>query len=255
MAADRLGVPLARIGAGLRCDDRGIEAEINRIVLDELATRLYVDGDDAAERLQAEGFDHGRVVCAGSTLPDAIAGRPAGGSPLLAELGLIRGAYVLVTVHKPENVRDDARFRGIVEALSALAHRTAVVLCMHPVTAARMETTRAIRTLRTAGAIVRGAAAHPDFLALQASAGAVVTDSAGVQEETTVLGVPCFTIGRSTERALTVTHGTNVLLGEDPLEIADVPVGSLPEDLSEIPLWDGNAGRRIAADLADWSDA
>jgi UDP-N-acetylglucosamine 2-epimerase (non-hydrolysing) len=236
LTADRLGVPIALVGAGLRCDDRGVEAELNRIVLDELAERLYVDGDHAAERLHAEGFDEARVVRVGSTLADSPALRRIRASAVLRDLRLARGAYALVSI-----TRD---VPGIADALSALAARTRVVLCADP----------GILDA-PAGVLASGPLAHADFLALQASAGAVVTDSAGVQEETTILGVPCFTLGNSTERTLTLIHGTNVLLGDDPRAIADVPRGTLPDDVSPIPLWDGHAGRRIAADLAEWSAA
>jgi UDP-N-acetylglucosamine 2-epimerase (non-hydrolysing) len=253
LAADRLGVPIARIGAGLRCDDRGIDAELNRIVLDELAQRLYVDSDTAAERLHAEGFDEDRVVRAGSTLADSPALRQTRGSAVLRDLRLSRGAYALVTIHKHENTGDDARLRGIADALCALAARTPVVLCLDPGTRDRLAAVDALEPLRTAGVLVHGSLAHSDFVALEAHAGAVVTDSAGVQEETTLLGVPCFTLGRSTERAPTLTHGTNVLLGDDPLELAGVPLGTLPGEQFPVPLWDGHAGRRIAADLAEWS--
>jgi UDP-N-acetylglucosamine 2-epimerase (non-hydrolysing) len=246
LTADRRGVPIARVGAGLRCDDRDVEAELNRIVLDELAARLYVDGDHAAERLHAEGFDDDRVVRAGSTLADSPALRRIRSSAVLRDLRLARGAYVLATIHKPEHTRDAARVRGIADALSALSLRTRVVLCVDPVTR--------LGPL-PAGVLVSGPLAHADFVALQASAGAVVTDSAGVQEETTILGVPCFTLGNSTERTPTLIHGTNVLLGDDPQAIADVPLGMLPDDVSPVPLWDGQAGRRIAADLAEWSGA
>jgi UDP-N-acetylglucosamine 2-epimerase (non-hydrolysing) len=232
MTAYRLGVPIARVGAGLRCDDRTVEGELNRIVLDELAQRLYVDGDTAAERLHAEGFDEDRVVRAGSTLADSPALRRTRGSTVLRDLRLARGAYVLVAV-----TRD---VPGLAGALSALATRTHVVLSAGDA---------------PDGVLMSGPLAHADFLALQAGAGAVVTDSAGVQEETTILGVPCFTLGRSTERTLTLTHGTNVLLGDDPAAIAEVPLGTLPEETAPVPLWDGRAGRRIATDLAEWSAA
>jgi UDP-N-acetylglucosamine 2-epimerase (non-hydrolysing) len=253
MATDRLGVPLARIGAGLRCDDRGIEAEINRIVLDELATRLYVDGETAAERLHAEGFDDRRVVRAGNTLADSPELRGAGGSAVLGNMRLERDAYVLVTIHKPEHTGDDARLRVIADALCALTIRTRVVLCVHAVTRTRLQTLGVLGSLRASGVIVRGPLAHAVFIRLEACAAAVVTDSAGVQEETTMLGVPCFTLGRSTERTLTLTHGTNVLLGDDPRVIAEVPLGTLPGNVYPVPFWDGRAGRRIAADLAEWS--
>ncbi len=255
MAADRLRVPIARIGAGLRCDDRGIAGEINRIVLDELAQRLYVDGDTAAERLHAERFEDQRVVRAGSTLADSAALRRTDGSAALGDLRLARGAYVLATVHKPENAGDPQRLRGIADALALLAGRAGVVVCVDAAVQARLRAVGALEPLRASGAIVRGPLDHADFLALQASAGAVITDSAGVQEETTLLGVPCFTLGRSTERAVTLTHGTNVLLGDDPREIAEVPLGKLPEELLPVPLWDGRASRRIAADLVEWSVA
>jgi UDP-N-acetylglucosamine 2-epimerase (non-hydrolysing) len=232
LTASRLGVPIARIGAGLRCDDRGVEEELNRIVLDELAERLYVDGDHAAERLHAEGFDEDRVVQVGSTLADSPALRRIRSSTVLRDLRLAHGAYALVNV-----TRD---VPGLAEALSALATRTRVVSCAGDA---------------PTGVLASGPLAHPDFLALQAGAGAVITDSAGVQEETTLLGVPCFTLGNSTERTLTLIHGTNVLLGDDPRAIAEVPLGTLPDDVSPVPLWDGHAGRRIAADLADWSGA
>ena len=252
-AADRLGVPIARIGAGLRCDDRGIEAELNRIVLDELAQRLYVDSDTAAERLQAEGFDDDRVVHAGSTLADSPVLRRTGGSPVAGDLQLARGGYVLVTIHKPENTRDDARLSAIADALCALTIRTRVVLCVHSGTRTRLQALGVLGSLRASGVVVRGPLAHAVFARLEACAAAVLTDSAGVQEETTMLGVPCFTLGRSTERTPTLTHGTNVLLGDDPSEIAQVPLGTLPDDVHPVPLWDGRAGRRIAADLAEWS--
>ena len=255
LTADRLGVPIARIGAGLRCDDRGVEGELNRIVLDELAQRLYADGDTAAERLHAEGFDDGRVVRAGSTLADTPALRWTGSSAELGDLRLARGAYVLVSVHKPEHTRNDARLRGIADALCTLTSRTRVVLCVDPGAQTRLQALGALGALRAAGVIVRGPLAHAVFIRLQAFATAVVTDSGGVQEETTILGVPCFTLGRSTERTLTLTHGTNVLLGDDPEEIAEVPLGTLPEEVCPVPLWDGHAGRRIAADLAEWSTA
>jgi len=250
LAADRLGVPIARVGAGLRCDDRGIEDEINRIVLDELAERLYVDGDPAAERLHAEGFADDRVVRVGSTLADTPAVRRRRRSAELGDVRLERGAYALVTVHKPEHIGDDSRLRDIAEALCALTRRTRVVLCARADTYARLRALGLIGVLRAAGVIVSGPASHDDFIQLLRCAAAVVTDSAGVQEETTVLGVPCFTLGRFTARTLTLTHGTNVLLGDDPREIAEVPLASLPGEVDPVPLWDGCAGRRIAADLA-----
>jgi UDP-N-acetylglucosamine 2-epimerase (non-hydrolysing) len=251
LVAARAGVAIAHVGAGLRCDDRGIDGEINRLVLDELADRLYADSEDAVERLRAEGFAEERIVLVGSTLPDAVA-RWIGAATeraAWATLGLASREYVLATLHKRENIGDDVRLARIADGLSALARDAPVVLCLHPHTRARLERGRDLQRLRSAGVILVDALGYLDFLSLQARAGAVLTDSAGVQEETTLLGVPCFTLARASERALTLTHGTNVLLGDDPADIADVRVGAFAGPVAPIPLWDGGAGRRIAADL------
>jgi UDP-N-acetylglucosamine 2-epimerase (non-hydrolysing) len=258
LAAARHGVPIARLGAGLRSDDRTVAGEINRIVLDELAELLLVDGEGAAERLRAEGVGEDRIVCVGSTLADTVACRR---SRALARapwerLRVRPGEYVLATLHKPENVGEDDRVARLTEALATLAQRTPLVLCLHPRTRAMMEPMGDLERLRGAGAVVTDALDQLDFLALEARAGAVLTDSAGVQEETTLLGVPCFTLARRSERLLTLTHGTNVLLGDDVEDIAFVRVGAQRDPAQEIPLWDGHAGRRAAAALEErWRSA
>jgi UDP-N-acetylglucosamine 2-epimerase (non-hydrolysing) len=259
LTAARHDVPIARVGAGLRCDDRGVASEINRIVLDELATRYYVDGEEAAERLRAEGAPHEAIVAAGSTVP-AVAARwlpRARGRAAWTQLGLREGEYVLAMLHKAENVGHDVQVARIAEALSTLARRMRLVLVLHPAIRAVMKPMGDIARLRSVGAIVTGPLEYLDWLSLEAGAGAVLTDSAGVQEETTALGVPCFTLAHSTERTLTLTHGTNVLLGEDPETIAEVRTGSYADVIEPIPMWDAGAGRRIAADLAEapWASA
>jgi UDP-N-acetylglucosamine 2-epimerase (non-hydrolysing) len=243
LVAARHGIPIARVGAGLRSGDRGAKDEINRLVLDNLADRLYVDGDGSAELLRAEGVDEQRIVRVGSTLADSLARwlTAATARRAWAELRVSPHRYVLVALHTPRNVGDHAR---LAEALSKLARRTRVVACLHPANVAPMR-----------GVAMTGALGYLDFLSLQAGAAAVITDSAGVQEETTLLGVPCFTLARASERTLTLTQGTNTLLGDAPEDIAGVPLGALLGRPVPIPLWDGRAGRRIATDLAevDWT--
>ena len=256
LAATRHDVPIARVGAGLRCDDRGIEGEVNRLVIDELAARLYTDGAPAAARLRTEGAEETRIRNVGSTLPDAVARwlQDAAGARSWESMGLPRQRYALVTLHKPENVADQARLAGIADALRALARRVRVVLCLDPRRRDTTDPIRGLESLRAGGVRLVAPLDYPSFLSLLASAGAVVTDSAGVQEETTVLGVPCYTVARASERTLTLTHGTNVLLGEDPASIADISLGAFAQT-APIPLWDGDAGRRIAADLSTWNGA
>jgi UDP-N-acetylglucosamine 2-epimerase (non-hydrolysing) len=255
LAAARHGVPIVRVGAGLRCNDRGVAGEINRLVLDELADRLYVDGATTADRLRAEGTGGGRIVATGSTLADSTRRWIAAASAraVWKDLRLSPHRYVLVTLHKPENVADDERVARITEALGELARRAPVVICLHPSIRAAMEPVGDLERLQEAGAHVTGPLPYVDFLSLQAGAGAVLTDSGGVQEETTMLGVACFTLADASERTLTLTHGTNVLLGDSPAGIAEVTIGAFPEPVEPIALWDGQAGRRIAADLATWS--
>jgi UDP-N-acetylglucosamine 2-epimerase (non-hydrolysing) len=253
-----LGVPIARVGAGLRCGDRAVCEEVNRIVLDGLADRLYADGEEAERHLRAEGVAPERIRRVGTTLADVVARRRASAAHRSAwrRRRLTAGRYVLVTLRRPENIADDERLARIVEALAALAHRTPLVLCPDPAARPALERRGDLRRLRTAGVAVLERLDHVDFLSLQMSAGAVVTDSAAIQEETTLLGVACFTARRTTERTLTLTHGTNVLLGDDPAEIAEVAVGPAAEPARRIPLWDGRAGGRIARDLVrPWRDA
>jgi UDP-N-acetylglucosamine 2-epimerase (non-hydrolysing) len=247
----RLGVPIARVGAGLRCGDRGVVEEVNRLVLDGLADRLYADGEEAERQLRAEGVGSERIRCVGTTLADVVARRraSAAGRAAWRTRRLAAGRYVLATLRRPENIADDQRLARIVEALAALARRVPVVLCPDAVARSALKPHGDLRRLRAAGVAVVDGVDHVDFLSLQMSAGAVVTDSASVQEETTLMGVACFTARRATERTLTLTHGTNVLLGDDPAEIADLALGPPSAPPRRIPLWDGRAGRRIAGDL------
>ena len=253
LTAYGLGVPIARLGAGLRCGDRAVDAEINRMVLDELASLLLADGEDAVANLREEGADERRIRCIGSTVPDAVRRwhAAASGRRVRAALDLGVREYLLVTLGKRENVGDADRVARLVDALSALARRLPLVICMRSELVPAGERAR----LRAAGAIVTEPLGYLDFLALESAAGGVLTDSAAVQEETTVLGVPCFTLGRSSERTLTLTHGTNLVLGDDPAEIADLVLGAPAAPPEPIPLWDGGAGRRAAAELLAWSPA
>jgi UDP-N-acetylglucosamine 2-epimerase (non-hydrolysing) len=251
LVATRLGVPIALIGAGLRCGDRGIGEEVNRIVLDGLAGRCYADGDDAVQNLLDEGVAPDRIVCVGSTLPDVVL--PSRDAAIArrawCELGVPAGEYVLVALRRDENLDDEERLTRIATALSALAMRMPLVVSLAPEVRLRLELTGELARLRGAGAVVIGPLPYAEFLSLEAGAGAVVTDSSGIQEETSVLGVPCFTLRYTTERQTTLIHGTNTLLGDDPEELAAVITGPRARGAGLIPRWDGEAGRRIAADL------
>src|SRR3954451_12995870 len=245
LAAVDVGIPIVRLGAGLRSGDRSEHEEISRVALDELSTLLFADGEDAVAQLLAEGVARERVRCVGSTVPDAVRRWQfaATRGRIHAQLGIDRRRrYLLVALGRGES---RARMPEIAAALRALVGRVQVF--------ARLPHGADAEALREARVIVAPPLEYLDFLALELAAGAVLTDSACVQEETTVLGVPCFTFGHRSERALTLMHGTIVVLGADPAEIAQLTLGATAGVPQPIPLWDGGAGRRAARELLEWS--
>ena len=248
LAAAKHGLPVARVEAGLRAGEWSAPEELNRVLLDAMADTLFASTHEAVANLHAEGAGAGRVHAVGSTAADAVRRfeRRALARATWRRFGAERGSYVLVTLHRPANVDDDERLARIVEALAALATQVPVVFPLHPRTRARLEPMGDAHRLLAAGVLCGPPLAYLDFLSLQAGAGAVVTDSGTVQEEASALGVRCFTLRSCTERTVTLTHGTNTLLGDDPRDLAEVrPVAGAPTPAA-IPLWDGRAGERIA---------
>jgi UDP-N-acetylglucosamine 2-epimerase (non-hydrolysing) len=250
-AAARDGIPIARVGAGLRCGDRSLPAEINRIVVDAMADHLYVDADEQVRALGDEGVPGAQIRRVGSTLPDVVYRwiEHAQARAFWRRLGVNPGQYALVALHSPENLRRE-RVDPVVNALCRLAARMPVVMCLDPAARRALETTGHLQRLVDVGTSLLGPLSYVDFLSLQTTAGAVVTDSTNVQEETSILGVRCFTLRRSTEATLTLVHGTNLLLGDDVEQLEHVTLGAVRGDAKfQMSGWDGAAGRRIAADL------
>jgi UDP-N-acetylglucosamine 2-epimerase (non-hydrolysing) len=255
LVAAKQGVTLAHVEAGLRSRDRSMPEEINRLVTDRVSDYLFAPSPDAVANLRAEGFSDEQVYLVGNVMVDTLlanAGRAAAGDTL-AGLGLRPGQYGLVTLHRPANVDDPAVLGALLTALAEISLSCPLVLPAHPRAAGRLRAAglpAGIRIIPPAG--------YLDFLALEASARLVLTDSGGVQEETTVLGVPCLTLRDSTERPITVTEGTNRLVGRDLDLIVKVAREVLAAPLptpSRPALWDGQAGRRIAAVLVAGHDA
>ena len=246
LTAVKLGFPLAHIESGLRSFDMSMPEEVNRIVADRFAAWLFTHSSEAADNLRAEGIPPERMQMVGNTMIDTLVAleerfRGAGAA---ARLGLRPGGYLLVTLHRPALV-DGPLLAETVERLAALAQEMPVLFPVHPRTRKMMEGERPEHP----GLILTEPLGYLDFLSLLADAGAVLTDSGGIQEETTYLGVPCFTLRDNTERPITVTVGTNALLGLDPAAIAEIPgrlaarEGAPP---GPPPLWDGRASERIA---------
>jgi UDP-N-acetylglucosamine 2-epimerase (non-hydrolysing) len=246
LTAVKMGIPVAHVESGLRSFDMTMPEEINRIVADRFSELLFLHSEEAVENLRAEGIPDERMHMVGNTMIDTLVAlegrfRAAGAA---ARLGVDPGAYVLVTLHRPALV-DGPLLPQTVERLAALAAETPVVFPVHPRTRKMMESIDADHP----GLLLSEPLGYLDFLSLLADAGAVLTDSGGIQEETTYLGVPCFTLRDNTERPVTVRAGTNTLLGLDPAAIAAIP-GMLaerdPAPAEPPPLWDGQAAQRIA---------
>jgi UDP-N-acetylglucosamine 2-epimerase (non-hydrolysing) len=242
----KLQIPLAHIEAGLRSFDRTMPEELNRIVTDQLAGQLFIHSPEASDNLHAEGIPAERIHLVGNTMIDTLVAleerfRAAGAA---ARLGVEPGGFVLVTLHRPALV-DGPLLAETIAQLAALAREMPVVFPVHPRTRSMMEAIESDHP----GLLLCEPLGYLDFLSLLADAGAVLTDSGGIQEETTYLGIPCFTLRANTERPITLTAGTNTLLGLDPAAIAQIPqaLAKRPANPPDPPpLWDGHAAERIA---------
>jgi UDP-N-acetylglucosamine 2-epimerase (non-hydrolysing) len=248
LAASKLGIAVAHVEAGLRSFDWSMPEEVNRVLTDRLSDTLFTHSPEAADNLETEGIGQGRVHFVGNTMIDSLRRCEKRALALKAwdKVGVAERSYVLVTLHRPSNVDDLARLSAIVDGLVGLAAHSPVVFPIHPRTRARLAEDGGLARLEEAGVACIEPVAYLEFLSLQAGAGAIVTDSGGVQEEASALGVSCFTFRPNTERPVTLTHGTNVLLGDDPAEIAEVRPANHPPTPCAIPLWDGRAAERVA---------
>ena len=243
-------IPLAHVEAGLRSFDRSMPEEVNRVLTDQVSDLLFTHSPEAERNLLAESIDATRIRLVGNTMIDSLVALEGEFRDLraCAAHGLEAGSYLLVTLHRPALV-DGPLLGSAIDALAEVAKRMPVLFPVHP---------------RTRAALGSGAASLPpglqivdpvgylDFLSLEADAGAVLTDSGGIQEETTYLGVPCFTLRDNTERPITIERGTNTLLGLDPVRIAEVPdlvASGRPKPDGPPPLWDGHAAERLAEDV------
>jgi len=255
LAAAKCEIPVVHVEAGLRSFDRTMPEEINRVLTDALADYLFTPSGDADENLLREGAPTERVFRVGNVMVDTLrryeATARARGIP--GRFGLQPRRYAVCTLHRPSNVDEPHTFRGILRALSTLQEECPILFPVHPRTRKQLDSfgmaevllpQRGLNAVQPLG--------YLDFLGLLADAALVLTDSGGVQEETTVLGVPCLTLRHETERPVTVTHGTNLVVGTDPERIlatarrtlaGERPQGQIPEG------WDGHAAERIATIL------
>ena len=241
----KAGSVVAHVEAGLRSRDWDMPEEINRVVADRVADLLFAPSPDGVDNLRAEGYADDQIHLVGNVMIDSLFANldRARASDVLSRYGVSSGGYGVVTLHRPSNVDDPDSLRSILGALGRVAVDMPLVWPVHPRTAAKLDAVGVPAGLRPVPP-----AGYLDFVGLQAGARVVLTDSGGVQEETTALGVPCLTLRENTERPITVDEGTNRVVGVRPDDI----VAAAREVLADPPpkrapaLWDGKAGARIA---------
>jgi UDP-N-acetylglucosamine 2-epimerase (non-hydrolysing) len=254
LVAAKLGFPIAHVEAGLRSRDWTMPEEINRVVTDRISDLLFTPSPDGDENLRAEGIEASRVHFVGNVMIDSLrAALPrARESRIHARLELSGRDYALATLHRPANVDDPDALARLLSALGQVAAQIPVVFPIHPRTRARLPAGFDAKDLKLIEPL-----GYLDFLALTASARLVMTDSGGIQEETTALGVPCLTLRENTERPVTVEVGTNQLVGTDPAKAVAAARevlagrgkrGRIPE------LWDGHAAERVAEVLVQFCE-
>jgi UDP-N-acetylglucosamine 2-epimerase (non-hydrolysing) len=256
LVAAKLGIRLAHVEAGLRSFDRSMPEEINRLVTDAIADDLFATEESAVMNLAREGIAAERVHFTGNVMIDALRlARPMWqASTVFRDLGLDPDRrYGVVTLHRPSNVDEPHRLRDIVGALRELATRLPLIFPVHPRVRTQLARERVTwltpsRAVPEDGLLCTEPLGYLDFIALVSRAAVVLTDSGGIQEETTMLAVPCLTLRENTERPVTVTHGTNRVIGVAPRRILEEGARALedpPIPQAPPPLWDGYASARI----------
>ncbi len=261
LAAVKLGIPVAHVEAGLRSFDRAMPEEINRLATDAIADVLLVSEPSGEDNLRREGIDPQRIHYVGNVMIDSLLAQVETARAIdLGQFGVQERGYVLVTLHRPSNVDVPERLAEVVELLEWLGAHSPLVFPLHPRTQQRLEASGLLQRLQAASGVhLSPPVGHRELVRLMMAARVVLTDSGGIQEETSALRVPCLTLRTSTERPATVALGTNRLVGHD-LTAAKRYVQEILRDdyrppVQEIPGWDGRAGERIAALLPQlWRD-
>lgn len=247
LVAAKDGIPVGHVEAGLRSFDRRMPEEINRIVTDALSDYLFVSEPSGVTNLRAEGVPASRIFLVGNVMIDTLLRfrERAAQTRVWERFGLRPRSYAVVTLHRPSNVDDPAKLAGLLEVVAEIARKLPVVFPVHPRTRQNMETIDFPR----GGILLATPMGYLDFLGLMAEARIILTDSGGIQEESTLLRVPCLTMRRNTERPITIEKGTNHLVGDDPATILRVALETIDRPLPAAgdgpELWDGHASKRI----------
>lgn len=264
LTAAKLQLPVAHVEAGLRSFDRSMPEEINRLATDAISDYLFVTEESGLQNLRHEGVEESKVFFVGNVMIDSLEAsrRTWQRATIHSQLGVAPGQYGIVTLHRPATVDHDEVLRGVIEALGEVATQLPLIFPVHPRTRKHLKEMHGLthalwfgeRSLPSRGLCCLEPLGYLDFMALVSKARLVLTDSGGLQEETTALGVPCVTLRDNTERPVTVTHGTNQLVGTRPERIVTAASHILQHSVVvplAPPLWDGHAAERIMAILHD----
>jgi UDP-N-acetylglucosamine 2-epimerase (non-hydrolysing) len=251
MVGAKLGIPVVHLEAGLRSRDRSMPEESNRMVTDVLSDVLWTPSADADDNLLAEGVAKARITRVGNIMIDSFElVRPAiEAADMPGEMKLPRGGYGVVTLHRPSNVDDPAQLLRLVDALIEVQRVLPLVFPVHPRTAKKLKGALLDSRLARAGVKLVEPLPYVRFMSVVTSAAAVVTDSGGVQEETTYLAIPCLTLRENTERPVTISEGTNRLVNAETLALELETALKSPRPVRCPALWDGKAAERCVADL------
>jgi UDP-N-acetylglucosamine 2-epimerase (non-hydrolysing) len=254
IVAAKLLVPVAHVEAGLRSYDRTMPEEINRLVTDSISDLLFVSEPSGLHNLINEGVPDEKIFFVGNVMIDSLVThiQKANESNILAQLNLKPKTYTLVTLHRPSNVDEKSSLEKILRIFEAISQKSKIVFPIHPRTKKMLEQFGLMDTVNRIGIQLLDPQGYIEFLKLMKEAQLVLTDSGGVQEETTVLQVPCLTMRENTERPITIEVGTNLLVGTDETEVIDAAMKVLSGKVKKglIPeKWDGRAAERIVAQL------
>ena len=252
----KLGIKVAHVEAGLRSRDRSMPEEINRILTDAISDLLLTTSEDADENLAAEGVSADKIKFVGNVMIDSVffnLGKSEE-SKIRETLNLDAKDYAVLTLHRPSNVDERETFTGLLDALISISEKIPIIFPVHPRTKENIEKFGFGEQVKNSNIKLVEPLGYLDFMRLYSGARLVLTDSGGLQEETTALSIPCLTLRENTERPITISHGTNILVGTNPNKIKQAAFDVLSRERTETdkkipPLWDGHAAERICDSL------
>lgn len=256
----KLGVKVAHVEAGLRSRDRTMPEEINRLLTDQISDLLMTTSEDADENLKAEGIPEDKIRFVGNVMIDSLfhSLKIAENSTVREDLNLDGKDYAVLTLHRPSNVDEKEVFSGLLDALVSISEKLPIIFPAHPRTRGRISEFGFTQRIENSNLRLVEPLGYLDFMRLYSGARLVLTDSGGLQEETTALSIPCLTLRENTERPITISMGTNIIVGVNPEKIRQTAIEVLSgeksgKDKKIPPLWDGRAAERVCNVLLESS--